>query len=264
MAFKEKIKKCGFLGEDNENLLKPKLCDEHNAEEDQENAELCQHNAASVGHFETKYSISSENQVDGNGNTLNVINLLIDPKKMIEADKIKEEWKLITHKPILSEVKQAALLAWEGYLTSLECMNIRNMDITEISSDQMDKLTSIVTKRVMLENITNTVQLSSILASVRSTRVHLLNVELSEEDTRALVTAMRVHLEEVWLENVTLDIQELCQYEGLGKCKELTVCGDTRRKYESYLRSWATQKRWILTLDYDEMLMMEKTPAKIG
>jgi len=261
-AFKERMKstcyKFGFLKKDPEEA---KLYEEHNSEDTHEKDELCDNNTASVGYFETKYSILSENQVDGNGNTINVIDLLSDPKKRFEADKIKEEWRQITHRPTLSEVKQAALLAWEGYLTSLEFMNIRNMDITEILRDQMNNLTSIVTKRVMLENITN-IELSSILASVTATRLLLLNVELSEEDTRALVTAMRVHLEEVWLENVTLNIEQLCQYEGLGKCRELTVCGDTRRKYESCLRSWAAQKRWILTLDYDEMLMMEKALAR--
>jgi len=259
--------KCGFLEEEDNDKAKLYCCCctvlkyEHIPDENQEKPLLCDNNAASGGHFETEYSISSKKQMDGNGNTINVINLLSDPKKRFEADRIKEEWRQITHKPIVSEVKQAAQLACEGYLTSVEYMNIGNMNITKIPSDQMDKLTSIVTKRVMLENITDNIELSSILASVRCTRLQLLNVELSEVDTWALVTAMRVHLEELWLENVTLNIEELCQYEGLGKCRELTVCGDTRRKHESYLRRWAAQKRWILTLDYDEMLMMEKALA---
>ena len=232
--------------------------DELTKEKDPEKVESC------VGYFETEYSISSEKQMDGNGNTIIVTNLLVDPNRMIKADKIKEEWRQITHKPSVPEVKQAAELAWEGYLTSVECMNIGNMDITEIPRDQMDKLTSIVTKRVLLENITDNIDLGSILESVRAARLQMLNVELSEEDTRALVTAMRIHLEEVWLENVTLNIEELCQYEGLGKCKQLTVCGDTGKKDESCLKSWAAQKRWELTLDYDGMLMIEKAPAKIG
>jgi len=263
-AFKERMKstcfKFGFLKKDPEET---KLYEEHNSEDTQEKAKLCDNNADSAGHFKTEYSISSEKQMDGNGNTISASNHLVDPNKSFEADKIKEEWKQITHKPNVSEVKQASLLAWEGYLTSVEFMNIGNMNITEIPLEQMDKLTSIVTKRVMLDNITK-IELSSILASVRwCTRLQLLNLELSEEDTRALVTAMRIHLEEVWLENVTLDIHELCQYDGRRKWsgRELTVCGDTRRKYESCLKSWAAQKRWEMTLDNDEMLMMERLPG---
>merc|ERR1712184_129962 len=121
--------KCGFLEEEDNDKAKLYCCCctvlkyEHIPDENQEKPLLCDNNAASGGHFETEYSISSKKQMDGNGNTINVINLLSDPKKRFEADRIKEEWRQITHKPIVSEVKQAAQLAWEGYLTSLEFMN---------------------------------------------------------------------------------------------------------------------------------------------
>ena len=158
----------------------------------------------------------------------------------------------------MSEVKKAALLAWEGYLPSVEFMNIGNMNITEIPRDQMDSLTSIVTKRVWINDITHTNQLGSILTSVRCSRLHLLNVELREKDN--LVTIMRDHVQAVWLDNVTFNIEELSGYDGRGTCKEITVCGDMRSKQELYsrLRSWANQKRWALTVDNDEMLMMER------
>ena len=120
----------------------------------------------------------------------------------------------------------------------------------------MEKLTSIVTNWIWIEDITQTIlQLSSILASVRSTRLQLSNVELSEKDTWALVTAMEDWVEVVWLDNVTLNMEDLCQYGGQGQCRELTVCG----KNESYprLRSWAAQEQWV-TLDNEAMFMMER------
>ena len=183
----------------------------------------------------------------------------MDPKKRIEVEMIQKKWIQISHRPIVSEVKTAALLAWEGYLASVEFMNIGNINITEIPRDQMDHLTSIVTKRVLIDDITHTNQLSSILASVRCSRLQMVNVALREADTQTLVTTMRDWVQAVWLDNVTFDIEELSWYDGQGACKEITVCGD-RSKQELYcrLKSWAHQKQWALTVDNDEMLMMER------
>ena len=126
------------------------------------------------------------------------------------------DWSQFSHGPSVSEVRSAALLAWEGYLTSVKYMNIRNMDISDIPCDQMAKLASIVTDRVVIWNITHNLDLSSILVSVQCTRLQLDDMELRETETRALVTAMRDRLERVWLyEDVTLDIEELCYYNAI-------------------------------------------------
>jgi len=231
--------------------------------EDHEEGSLSKHKAVEV---ETEKLIpensnSSEKQM--NGLTLRETNNLNDPKKRYEAGKIKDDWRHISHKPEVSEVKKAALLAWEGYLTSVENMIIKNMDITDIPRAQMEKLTSIVTKWIWIEDITHTIQLSSILASVRCERLQMSNVELSEKDTWApfWVIAMEDWVEVVWLDNVTLNIEDLCQYGGRGKCRQLTVCG----KNESYprLRSWVAQEKWELTLDNEAMLMMEKKQKQL-
>ena len=97
-------------------------------------------------------------------------------------------------------------------------------------------------------------------SSVRCSRLNLLNVVLGEKDNLALVTTMRDWVQAVWLDNVTFNIEDLSGYDGQGACKEITVCGDIRSKQESYrrLRTWAEQKRWALTVDNDEMLMMER------
>ena len=103
----------------------------------------------------------------------------------------------------VSDVKIAAWLASESYLTSVKFMYIRDMEITDIPCNHMKKLTLIVKERVWIINMTPTSQLSSILACVKCPELYLGNMELSEENTRALVTAMRERVERVSLNNIT-------------------------------------------------------------
>ena len=78
-------------------------------------------------------------------------------------------------------------------------------------------------------------------------------MDLSEADTRALVTAMRDQVQTVALVNdVTLDIEELTQYDGQGRCSVLNVEGAGWRKsggiggHGDRLRRWAADKGWTL------------------
>ena len=74
-------------------------------------------------------------------------------------------------------------------------------------------------------------------------------MKLSDVETRALVTAMRDRVQRVELVNVTLDIEELTQYDGQGLCSELEVWGDMRDRYWERLREWAADKGWTVTRD---------------
>ena len=122
-------------------------------------------------------------------------------------------------------------------------MNIRDMDISDIPSDYMEKLASIVTNGVWINNMTPTSQLGSILASVQSTLLVLRDMDLTEADTQALVTAMSHRLDTVWLwPGVTLDLDDLASYDGRGRCTRLAVHSDTRTRYGERLRSWAERK----------------------
>ena len=79
-----------------------------------------------------------------------------------------------------------------------------------------------------------------ILASVQCTELVLYDMILmSEENTRALVTAMRDRVQTVVLYAVTLDIEELTQYDGRGRCRELQVWDEMRWRYGARLREWA-------------------------
>ena len=88
--------------------------------------------------------------------------------KRNEANKIRADWSQPSHVPSEAEIKTAALLllAWEGRLTSVEWIYIDNINITDIPQDQMENLTSIVTWRVGINNMSHAIQLGSILASV--------------------------------------------------------------------------------------------------
>ena len=140
-------------------------------------------------------------------------------------------------------------------MSSVKEMNIVNIienivNISEISSDNIGKLTSIVTDEVYINNMTPVSQLGAILASVQSEVLSLQNMSLNEENTRALVTAMRARVQSVVLwNNVTLDLELLAAYDGEGRCTRLELRGDTRAKYETRLRRWAGDKGWAVTED---------------
>ena len=171
--------------------------------------------------------------------------------KKTDAERIQSSWSQNSqHTPTKAEVKRAAQLAWDGHLISVEFMRIVYIDISDIPLAQMKKLTSIVTWNVGIDFMTPTSQLSSILACVKCPGLWLGDMELSEENTRALVTAMRERVVEVWLwDNITLDIEELTKYDGRGRCWRLEVGRDTRTRHGDRLRSWAADKGWRVTED---------------
>ena len=178
-----------------------------------------------------------------------------------EAAKIKAYWSNPRHTPSVSELTMASLLAWEGHLIYVKYMKIKNMDITDILKDQMEKLTSIVTERVWIDNLPPTSQLSSILARVKCKRLNLKNIELSVEDTRALVTAMRERVQIVSLSgNVTsLDIDELNKYD-LGRSRKFEVKCDMHG-HGDRLRRWAADFKEIPASD-EALYLAEKLNGK--
>ena len=175
-----------------------------------------------------------------------------------EAGKIQAVWSQWSHVPSEAEMKRAALLAWEDHLTSVENMTIENISITDIPRDHMEKLASIVTGIVKIDNMTHADQLGGILASVKCTDLWLWRMELSEAETRALVTAMRDRVQEVELRSrATLDIEELTQYDGQGRCSKLGVWRG-RERYGARLREWTADKGWTVTDDDEYELVMER------
>ena len=146
-----------------------------------------------------------------------------DPQKQTEADKIQAAWSRFSHYPSKDEVKTVAQLAQEDYLSSVKYLWIEDKDLSQIPSDNMGKLSSIVTGSVTMHNITPLSQLGAILASLQSEELWLGNMSLSEENTQALVTAMS-RVQYVTLNsNVTLDPELLSAYDGQGDCTKVWV-----------------------------------------
>ena len=161
----------------------------------------------------------------------------------------------------MAELKTAAQLAKEGYLSSVKYMTIKDKEISEISSDNLTKLTSIVTDRVTINNMSpmSHLTMGAILASVQSEEL-LLNGMWLGLWTETLVTAMS-RVQTVTLGYfVNLDPELLSAYDGQGNCTKLAVevWSDTRDKYGSRLRSWAADKGWTVTVDDDGWLVMNR------
>ena len=149
-------------------------------------------------------------------------------------------------------------------MSTVKRMKIVDRNISEIPRDQLGKLSSIVTDRVYINNMTPSSQLGPILASVQSRVLELLNMSLSEENTRALVTAMRDRVQIVYLDRVTLDPELLAAYDGQGHCTKLAVWSDTKRRYGPRLRRWARDKEWAVTYDSYYSLEMQRKSETIS
>ena len=137
-------------------------------------------------------------------------------------------------------------------------MHIWSMNISDILRGHMKALTSIVTDEVWIYNLMPNNQLGSILVAVNCPELWLYNMDLSKENSLALVRAMRDRVELVELAYITMDIEELTNYDGRGCCRKLLVKGDMRTRHGDGLKQWAEQAEWTVTQDNDEWLVMER------
>ena len=196
-----------------------------------------------------------------------------DPQKQTEAYKIQAAWSQWSHFPSEAELKRAAELAQEGYLSSVKFMKIINKRVSKIPSDNIGKLVSLVTDTVFIANMTKKIehwididnknafrQLDAILANVQSEVLRLEYMWLNEENTRALVTAMRTRVQSVELYDITtLDPELLSAYDGQGRCTGLALYGeDTRRSYGARLKRWAGDRGWTVTQDNSVRLVLKR------
>ena len=137
-------------------------------------------------------------------------------------------------------------------------MHIENISITDIPRDHMEKLASIVTDTIWIDNMTHNNQLGSILASVNCPELQLCNMYLSEAETWALVAALSDKVKSVHLQDVTLDMEEFNQFGGQGRCDVLMVEGNTVTRYGDRFERWAADKGWTVTAESYEVLVMER------
>ena len=143
-------------------------------------------------------------------------------------------------------------------MTSVKNMYINSNSRISISSDQLAKLVSIVTGIVSLESTDG--PLDTILANVQSEELLLSFVMFSEENNLALVTAMKDRVQRVALDYVqNVEPELLSDYDGQGRCSWLQLKGDAAVRFNTRLRNrWVNYKGWTLTMDYTNMLEMER------
>ena len=51
-------------------------------------------------------------------------------------------------------------------------------------------------------------------------------------------------VQEVWLDDVSLDMETLAQYDGRGVCSRLQLGGDTRERNGDQVEKWAASRGW--------------------
>ena len=150
----------------------------------------------------------------------------------------------------------AASLAHHKLLGSVERIYLWNVDLTSVLDEHLAALVSCAVDDVFIKFIRIGVcGMVTILDSVRSEwlRIYLhnrRNQSLGCEETRALVRAMESGVEEValdLLEGHTLDIKELIEYNGLGKCRRIQIRCE-HSAYSEPMRTWATSTNWAVAV----------------
>ena len=147
-------------------------------------------------------------------------------------------------------VTTAASMAKLGFLNndndsgSVVDMRLKDIDITSIPPDNMAALCSVITDNVYLENITGNIQ--TIMASVKCRWLWVRNMILNHNATEGLLTSMRNHVEEVWLDGVDCpDIDIIIQYDGLGRCGEVQCWDVIHRDTDiDIIIQWAKRVGW--------------------
>ena len=174
--------------------------------------------------------------------TVLIENLAETVKKWLEA-----EYGTPAPLPVIT---CATSLAHNGLLGSVERMWLRDVDLTSVPAEHLASLFSSVTGVVTIINVSGSDGLVAILDSVKSNSLNIISQSLGREETQALVRAMESGVEEIRLnKDVTLDIRDLIEYNGHGKCEEVWCYYDTADRYREQLRTWATSRNWEVTCD---------------
>ena len=138
----------------------------------------------------------------------------------------------------------AASLANHRLLGSVGLMWLSDVNLTSVPAED---LASSVTGIFFIKNVSGC-NLVTILGSVKSKVLKIFRQSLDSEETQALVQAMESCVKEVWLDyKVTLDIRDLMEYSGQGKCRKVACYRNDG--YRKQLRTWAESRNWEVTHD---------------
>ena len=128
-------------------------------------------------------------------------------------------------------------------------MNLHDLELTGIN---ISSLASGVRQGVELSNVTGDVV--PLLSSLTCTSLWIDNMELNQAATRSLVRGLehgvkRLVLDGVRWGPVTLDIQTLVEYDGRGRCGEVTIkCSSNIADTYREMKTWAERINWRVTV----------------
>ena len=181
------------------------------------------------------------------------------------ASQIREKWEAHAKAQHLPDISNAALLAHHGLLGSVKYMDLCDVDLASVPAEHLASLTSCVTRRVFIINVSNIV---NILDNVKCKWLDISNQTLSSEETRALVRAMQSRVMEVslgFLGKVSVDMTALTQYSGQGRCVGVRYegsygegSGETAARNLEQLRCWAQRINWTLKVGADKDITISK------
>ena len=118
-----------------------------------------------------------------------------------------------------------------------------------IPAEHLASLVSSFTGRIEIINVSGC-GLVTILDSVKSRWLSISRQSLGSEETQALVRAMESRVEELELDDgLALEIRDMMEYSGQGKCWEVWCDRDAADRYKEQLRSWATSRNWRVIRD---------------
>ena len=158
------------------------------------------------------------------------------------ATQMKEKF-VDGYNPNLPELVTAGMLAHHGFLGSVEGMVLQDVDLASIQASHLASLVSCVTEYIDINNI-KICDPIPLLENIKCDNLYISNQALGTEETKALVRVMESHVKMVkFTPEPNLDIKELMQYSGKGKCDQLHT---DNALYRNELISLAKRINWAV------------------
>ena len=161
-------------------------------------------------------------------------------------------------------MSSAASFIHHGNITDeVKSMRLENINLSEVA--HASALADVnVTRDVCIDNVTG--DIAPLISRVKCRALNISKMNLSTEDTAALVLGMQTSVEEVYLGVmglVELDMDTLLTYDGRGHCRgvlynynqAMETCGNQ-------LASWAETMGWSVK-KYSYSAVIEKKTERI-
>ena len=142
------------------------------------------------------------------------------------------------------ELAAAAALASRGYMPPMLDITLEDerLNLDLIPPSDLGALASLATQMVHLFFVRGNP--SPVLGGLNCHQLHV-DTSLSTSSTVALVDAMKIGVEEVWLwDPEDVDMTELIRYGGDGRCRSVTLDGYISDECRLRAKQWASMMGW--------------------